>query len=138
MIRTIALGKTNIIAILNCIITSVPSTHRFLVAMAEDLDDGKQSKYVLDALRYTDFLPGAHYSVNIQKKRFYKLLVKKGLVYMYDNHYDLDPDSPILRNDGDEDDDDDDGVQTECTNSTNAEGFSSVGTTALPLPLGQI
>jgi NADPH-dependent 2,4-dienoyl-CoA reductase/sulfur reductase-like enzyme len=27
---------------------------------------------------------------------------------MYDHHYDVDPDSPILRNDSDEDDDDDD------------------------------
>jgi hypothetical protein len=40
-----------------------------------------------------------HPSINIQKKRFFELLVKKGLVYLYDHHYDLEPDSPILRDD---------------------------------------
>ena len=67
--------------------------------MADEELGASKSKYLPDALRYLDFLPGAHHFINIQKKRFYKLLVKKGLVYLYDHGFDLDPDSPILRND---------------------------------------
>ena len=38
-----------------------------------------------------------HYSSSIlHKQAFYELLVEKGLVYMYDNGYDVDHDSPIF------------------------------------------
>lgn len=67
--------------------------------MAEE-PGANESKYPLpDPLRLLGFLPGVHPSINIQKKRFFELLVKKGLVYLYDHHYDLEPDSPILRDD---------------------------------------
>ena len=69
--------------------------------MAEELCS-KKPKYLRDPLRFLGFLPGALPEINLHKKRFYKLLVRKGLVYMYDHGYDVDPDSPILRNDPDE------------------------------------
>ena len=75
--------------------------------MADEIDSVNQfGRNMPDPLRYADFLPAAHSCVNIHKKRFYKLLVKKGLVYMYDRGYDLDPDSPILSYDDDDDDED--------------------------------
>lgn len=76
------------------------------MSMVQDNRESKgtngEPKFEIDPLRLLGFLPGANKTVNLQKKRFFKLLVKKGLVYMYDHHYDLDPDSPILRNDEDE------------------------------------
>ena len=65
--------------------------------------NGKKPKDFLDPLRYSGFLPGALPALNLQKKRFYKLLVRKGLVYMHHHGYDVDPDSPILRSEPDED-----------------------------------
>lgn len=56
-------------------------------------------KYEPDPLRYLGFLPGAHPAINLHKQMFYELLVKKGLVYMYDLDYDVEPDSPIIRSD---------------------------------------
>ena len=63
-----------------------------------------ETKYQPDPLRLLGSLPCVHPVINLQKKTFYKRLVKKGLVYMYDNGYDLDPDSPILKEDRKEDD----------------------------------
>ena len=90
--------------------------------MADEFDGVNQfGQNVPDPLRYADFLPGAHSCVNIHKKRFYKLLVKKGLVYMYDHDYDLDPDSPILRYDDNDEDDGDDILtvadEVKCSNA---------------------
>ncbi|XP_028405669.1 L-amino-acid oxidase-like [Dendronephthya gigantea] len=53
----------------------------------------------LDPMRFLGFLPGAHHAINLQKKRFYTLLVRRGLSYMHRKNFDVDPDSPILRED---------------------------------------
>ncbi|XP_046851926.1 putative L-amino-acid oxidase YobN isoform X2 [Xenia sp. Carnegie-2017] len=55
-----------------------------------------------DPLRLLGYLPGAHHFINIQKRTFFKLLVKRGLAFLYRRGFDLDPDSPILKEEHDD------------------------------------
>lgn len=50
-----------------------------------------------DPFHYLAFLPGAHDDINLLKQTFYTKLVERGLTYMYDKGFDVDPDSPILK-----------------------------------------
>lgn len=71
--------------------------------MADELETSEPEYLLPDPLRLLGYLPGVHPLINIQKKRFFKLLVKRGLTYIYNHGYDLDPDSPILRSDSEDD-----------------------------------
>ena len=50
-----------------------------------------------DPMHYLGFLPGAESDVNLLKQTFYSKVVSKGLGFMYKNHFDVNPDSPILK-----------------------------------------
>ena len=63
--------------------------------MDEDQQSGGNGEY--DPLHYLGFLPGAGAHINLLKQTFYEKLVGRGLVYMYNKGYDVDPDSPILK-----------------------------------------
>ncbi|XP_028405470.1 uncharacterized protein LOC114528090 [Dendronephthya gigantea] len=58
-----------------------------------------KTKFNMDPLRLLGFLPGVHDAINLHKKIFYTLLVRRGLSYLHRKKLDVDPDSPILNED---------------------------------------
>lgn len=65
--------------------------------MAESNSDSNNNDF--DPVHYLGFLPGADNDTNLLKQTFFTRLVRRGLSYMYNKGFDVDPDSPILRSD---------------------------------------
>ena len=68
---------------------------------------------------------GVRSTTNLHKQMFYELLVKKGLVYMYNNGYDVDPDSPIFISER--------VLQAKCKNNDCEDGLKQVWYTILEM-----